>query len=335
MKNGYVVYFGQENSTPPPPAIVAQPNKRGEPTGEQMERYVQVGTNQLINQARVWARRVIGKPGEKETKTALPDGGEIQFNTVGYRGELEFLEWGTGNGHAIEIRYLKQSTSLDFDYQEQVQRLKLDPNTFSPFIEFKSGKNEFDNKKEALLIQFLKVYPRNRDSVYKNPDPQVKGYSYYEVTDEHVDRTSIKRIEGGAEAVTIVKDLSARPEKLRNLFKILGKSKIGGATILSGDLEIYKSVIEYADEKPTEFFALIDAYKKGVMDDFEKAKSYKVLDLTKDRHIALIIDSKPVLITSEAEGKGEKMINWMIENCYEEEVYKATQILKEVVSKLK
>jgi hypothetical protein len=330
MANGYIVQFG---NTDTPAAIIAYPNKRGEPVGGGVaEHFVRVGTHQILNQSRVWARRVMGKDGSVKT---APDGGEIQLNTPGYRGELEFLPWGDPNGHQMEIRFLSQSQSLDFEFQENVQRIKLDSTNTSPYLEFKTGQNQFDFKKDALKIQFLKVHPQNKNSVSKNPDPLVKGSSFFEITDENVDQNSIKRIEGSAEAVMVIKDISSKPGNMKNLFRVLGLKKIGNTTELSTDLEIYKTMLEYASINPGEFFQQIEAYKMSVLDACEKAKSFKALDLTKNGHIAWVYGGKTDLIISDAKGKGEDMIMWLIDNYYEEEVYKATQTLKDFVSKLK
>lgn len=329
MENGYIIQIGIENT---PKVIVAYPDKDGKPKGDGIEQVSRVGTHQLVNRARVWARRVMGKNGEKK----LTDTGEeILHNTPGYRGKLEFLPWGESGGYAIDIRYIPQSDSLDFEYQDLIQRIKIDPNTGFTFLELKTGQNQFDYKKDALLIEFWKVYPRNRDSISKNPDPQVKGFSYFEITDKHVDTTVIKRIEKGSEATKIVMEISDKPANLKALLAVIGKDNIAGVTELSLPLEMYKGLLQYADLNPVDFFGYIDAYKRGVQDDFEKAKSFKALDISKNGHIALIIDGKVNILTSEAEGKGDGMIEWMVNNYYEEEVYKATQILKSLVTKLK
>lgn len=329
MENGYIIHIGTENTQT---AIVAYPDKDGKPTGEPIERVIRVGTHQMLNRARVWGRRII-KSGT-EVKTVDKDGGEILFNTTGFKGEIEFLPWGEDGGQALEIRYLPQSNSLDFEFQENIQRIKIDPNTGFTYIELKTGQNQFDLKKDALLIQFWKVNPQNRDSVSKNPDPLIKGYKYYEVNDNHVDRSSIKRIEIGADAVNIIKDISSKPGALKTMLKVLGK-KFGNVTVLSLELEIYKTLMEYVSTLPGEFFELVEAYKRGVQDDVEKAKSFKALDLSKHGHIGFEYEGNKNLIISKAEGKGDGMIQWLIDNYYEDEVYKATQILKDLVSKLK
>jgi len=332
MAGGYVIQVGNER---PGEAIVAQVNKKtGEPTGPQMKRYIPVGSHLIINQARVWGRRVIaGKP--------KADGTEIEFNTPGYKGEIEFMDWGTNGGYAIEIRYLPQSRSLDFEYQQNVQKIVVRDNQEGNHVKgasivLNAGENKFDPKKDDLFISCLRVHPSNRDSKSKNPDPQIKGYKYYEVTDEHVDQGSIKRIETSIEASTFVKNLSNKPSEIKNLFKIMGdRTEFGETNLLSGDLQIYKVLLEYANAEAVDFFYLIGQYKSGVEDAFRKAESYKALDLTKDGHIALEVAGKKNLIMSDIKAKGEGMVQWMLDHYIEDDVFMATQSFKELVSKLK
>ena len=332
MAGGYVIQVGNER---PGEAIVAQVNKKtGEPTGPQMKRYIPVGSHLIINQARVWGRRVIaGKP--------KSDGTEIEFNTPGYKGEIEFMDWGTNGGYAIEIRYLPQSRSLDFEYQQNVQKIVVRDNQEGNHVKgasivLSAGENKFDPKKDELFITFLRVHPSSRDSKSKNPDPAIKGYRYYEITDEHVDQGSIKRIESSIDAGIFVKTLSNKPSEIKNLFKIMGdRPEFGDTNLLSGDLQIYKVLLEYANAEPVDFFYLIGQYKTGVEDAFRKAESYKALDLTKDGHIALEVNGKKTLIISDLKAKGEGMIQWMLDHYYEDEVFMATQSFKELVTKLK
>lgn len=327
MAGGYVIQVGNEK---PAEVIIATPHKKtGEPVGPQIKTYLRVGSHLIINRARVWGRRLInGKP--------KPDGTQIEFNTIGYTGELDFLDWGKDGGYAIDIRYLSQSRSLDYEYQVNVQKIVVNPEQEGAHIKLNAGLNKYDLKKDDLLIQFFKVYPQNRDSKSKNPDPTIKGHVYYEITDEHVDRKSIEQIETSIEASLLVKNLSNKPDQIRNLFKIMGKREEFGSTdLLSGDQQIYKTLLEYANHDSIDFFYLIGEYKRGVTEDFSKAKSYNALDLTKDGHIALEVNNKKNLILSDIKAKGDGMIDWVLEHYYEDEVFKATQIFKELVSKLK
>ena len=302
--------------------------------GPVMKTYKRVGSHLIINRARVWGRRYMMKEGKKITN-------DVEFNTVGYKGEIEFLDWGTDGGYAIDIRYLPQSRSLDFEYQQNVQKIVVNTEQDGTHIKgshivLSAGENKFDPKKDEVLVRCLQVHPQNSDSKSRNPDPQIKGHVYHEVTDEHVDQSSIKRIEKSNAAGKLVMDLSSKPEQVRNLFKIMGEREaFGNTNLLSGDMQIYRVLLEYANGYSEDFFYLINQYKLGVEDDFKKAESYKALDLTKDGHIALEVAGKKHLIISDLKQKGQGMVDYMVENCYDEEVFKATQIFKELVSKLK
>lgn len=329
MAGGYVIQVGNPK---PAEAIIATPNKRGEPVGPQMTTFLRVGAHLILNTATVWGRRVIRNEKGEVSKTT-----GIEFNTTGYQGDVEFLEWGKDGGCALTIRYLPQSRSLDLEYQNNVQKIVVREDQ-STHISLKAGENKFDYKKDDLYIKFLKVIPANQNSKSKNPNPDIKGHSYWEVTDEHVDNKAIERIGESVSAATIVKDISSKPEQIRNLFLVMGKREEFGSTdVLSGDQQIYKTLLEYAYGFPDDFFYLIEEYKRKVRDGFDKAESYKALDLTKDGHIAIEVNQKKQLPYSgiEIKAKGNGMIEWVLEHYLEPEVFNGTQAFLEYASKLK
>lgn len=328
MAGGYVIQVGNEK---PGEAIIATPNKRGEPVGPQMQTFLKVGAHLILNTATVWGRRIIKEDGKVKTASG------IEFNTVGYRGDIEFMDWGKDGGYAITIRYLEQSRSLDLEYQNNVQKLVIKDDQ-KTHITLDAGQNKFDLKKDALKIEFLKVIPANQNSKSRNPNPDIKGHVYYEVTDEHVDRKTVDKIESSTSATGMVKNISAKPQEVRNLFLVMGKREEFGSTDhLSGDQQIYKTLLEYAYGYPEDFFYLIEEHKRKVREAFDKADSYKALDLTKDGHIAIEVGEKKYLpfdgVAIKAKGNG--MMEWVLEHYVEEEVFKGTQAFLEYVSNLK
>lgn len=327
MSGGYVIQVGNER---PAEAIIATPNKKtGEPQGAQMKTYIRVGSHLVLNQCRVWGRRVMKKDGKIVTS-------DIEFNTPGYKGDIEFMNWGADGGYAIEVRYLDQSRSLDFEYQTNIQKIVINPEQQGAHIILSAGQNKFDHNTSGLKIKFLGVHPQNRDSKSKNPDPAIKGYVYYEVTDAHVDRKSVEAIETSLVAGNFVKEISVKPQQIRNLFQAIGpRDEFNGVDLLSSDAQLYKTLLEYANYNSVDFFYLIGQYKARVSDAFKLANSYRALDLTKDGHIVLEVNGKKEMIMSGLKGKGEEMAQWMVDNYYEEEVFKATQIFLELVLKLK
>jgi len=339
MAAGYVIQVGNNK---PQKVIVAHPNKNGQPSGDQFEHYKSVGAHLIMNTIRVWGRRVIklkeDDTGKTKYKTSLENGSPIDVLTPGYQGEIEFLPWEAEGGYSIQCRFLRDmSRSLDYEYQEVVQKIKIDPNKPKEgdvLIQLKAGENKFDYKKDALFIQFLKVHPQNRGSISKNPNPEVKGYSFYEITDEHVDSIAIKQRETSLDAGNLVKSLANKPAQLRNLFDVLGpREEFGDVNGLSGDLQLYSTLLDYAAIYPGDFFSLLIDYKKSMQDSFEKAKSYKALDISKDGHVAFVKNGKVELLI-EAKGKGEKMLDWMVDNFLDEAVYPQVQIFKQLVDKL-
>lgn len=67
---------------------------------------------------------------------------------------------------------------------------------------------------------------------------------------------------------------------------------------------------------------------------FVKAEAYKLLDLSKDGIIAAGKDSKEV-IGNNIPAKGKKMLDYLLENCFEEESSKTILLLKDITDKIK
>jgi hypothetical protein len=329
----YVINVGRER---PAEAIVATPKKDGTPMGsDHLKRYISVGQHLLANVCSVWGRRVIeGKDFVMEGNFKKP----IQFNTNGYSGEIEFLKYGDPNGHSLTIRYLKNSRSLDVEYQDNVQKIRIDLEKGadgSAQISLDAGTNKYDDKKDKLFIQYLQVHPQNRDSVSKNQNPEIKGFTFYEITEDNINTRSIENKEASLDAGFMVKAVSNKPSDLRALLQIIGKrEELEGIDLLSKDKQIYEGLLNFAISKPNDFTSLVNHHKKRLSDSFEKAKSFNALDLTKDGHIALIVNNAKNVIWSEIKGKGIKMIDEVSDNYLDAENYKKTISFIELVEKL-
>ena len=334
MKAGYVINVGRER---PEKVIVAHVNKRtGEPIQNTvMDRFVAVGTHLVINKCMVWGRRFIKEANGKKRYEAN-EGGPIEFNTPKYGGDIEFLKWGDQTGSAIEIRYLPQSRSLDVEYQDNIQRIRVDQDKGLAQLELGAGQNKFDYETDYLKVEFLKVHPQNRDSVSKNPNPEIKGFTYYEVTDAMVNKHAIDSMESMIEAGYLIKSLSEKPHSIRSIFDIMVEAGVdfGQTNQLSNDGAIYESLLTLAQNHGSEFNRNLEDYKKGLSDLFEYAKSHNALDLTKDDVIALEVEKKKEIILSNAEGKKGGQLDWVLVNFHEEGVYENLKKFKSLVSKL-
>jgi hypothetical protein len=322
----------------PAKVMVGYVKKDGTPKQtENIERYISVGKHLLINGSRVWARRIVDGKMQKNTS-----GEEMitECHDPKYKGELEWLDWTKDQtklgAQAIHVRYLPGSSSLDAEYQTKIQKIEIDPQKGTAHIELESGENKFDPKRQALLIQLLKVHAQNRDSKSKNPDPEIKGFMYYELTDDLIDKTKTKKIESSLNAGTIVQSFASSTQKIRNLFEILGKRpEFGETDHLSNDQTIYTTLLQFSQTNPDDLIFLIGEYKKGVSDNFEYAKSFNALDLTKNGHIVLTVGGKKELIWDNAQGKNDDMLVWVLENFADPAVYEKTKHFKALIQKLK
>lgn len=332
--SGFVINVGHHQ---PEEVVISKPTAEGRPMEDAIRIQKTIGAYFLINRARVWARRVM--PDGKPAKNGSGVEEVLEAQDTRYKGTLEFMDWGTNKtgAQAIEIRYLPQSLSLDYDYQKNIQKIEASGEDGGNQVQLGSGENKFDFNKEALFIQYLKVHPSNRDSKCKNPDPKIKGFIYYELTDEMVDRESIKQSEARIESGYFVKGLSAKPGSLRNLFDIFRSMGIdfGEINNLSNESDVYKALLKFAESAPAEFEHWITEYKKDLQDKFDWAKSHNALDLTKNGNIVIIVDNKKELIWDNAEGKGDQMIEWVITNYCDSSVYEKTRQFKSLCEKLK
>lgn len=337
--SGYVIHAG---SHAPEKVLISHVNKdSGEPTGvERFEAYITNGAQLLLNNYMAWGRRI--REGERDKKTGKIvaeafERSPIEITDNKYQGDIEFLEYGDVNGQAIQCRYLKQSRSLDYEYQANVQKIRVDAEgkDGTAFIELRTGENKFDYKKEGLFITYLKNHPQNRDSKSKNPDPTIKGHVFSEITDDMVDKTSIDNMEAALDAGYFVKSLSNDEKSISNLFDILGRrDEFGETTQLSNPTEIYKVILKFAQEKPNEFNGLIGAFKKKFSDAIELAKSFNALDLTKDGTIGLLLEGKKTIAFERVEGKGDAMLEDVFNNFATEKYYSKINSFITVVKKI-
>lgn len=336
MSSGYVIQVGHYA---PQKVIIAVPVKgTGEPSPDYREAWNGGGTHNIINRARVWGRRVLD-----DGKLQKINGEEsvVEVTTKDYHGKLEFLKWGDPKlgAQAIDIRYLPQSMSLDVQYQDNIQKITIDPEgkDNNTFIELSAGENKFDYKTQALFIQMLQVHPQNRDSKSKNDNPNIKGYSFVEVTDETSDGESIKQQEAQLTAGSFVMSISQKAGAVKNLLDVFLKQKVefGDVNDLSLEKDKYNALLKFAREKSGDFGFFINEYKKKISDAFVKAKNYNALDLTKIGVIGLIVDNKKEILIEGVEGKEEEMLDWVLANFLDEKVYERTQHLFSQCSKLK
>jgi hypothetical protein len=251
-----------------------------------------------------------------------------------YHGQVQFLEWGDKKGTLIECRYLKNYGTLDKQYQELVLNAKIDVDDPSSadafFINIQSGENSFDETTEPMKIQMLKISSYNLTSKFKNPD--AVHWLYKEKNEAEEKKVESKSLDAKTDALRIVNEASMDNsyQKLTNLLGVVR----GITTEEPEEKDIYVFLQKLADAKPDLFISKVNEHKKFVSNIFEKAKSYEIIDLTKDG-VIVAGQNKKDIIAEDIPAKGEGMLTWLLENFLDAKANEAIFKLKKINDKLK
>jgi hypothetical protein len=308
-KKFYTIIAGSKD---PKPVEFGKLNKTtGMPQGETTKAFMAVGAILVLNFSRAWGKRVL------PTGVKAKNEGSIQATDPNYRGEIEFLKWGASGGELIEIRYLKNSTSLDKQYQDVVQKLK--PTDEDVYVILRHGDNEFDEEREPQKARFLQVCAYNRDSVYK--DPTIWDWDFFESTDE-------------ADAVTKRSDLLTRNLASNTVLEASNETLAVLATIFGEDARkldkrLSEILVDKAEKDPKEFLAQIDRYKNNAGLKLRDAMEQQLIDVTGTKGIGYTgKDGLPKELPTEG-STGAAKLEWVIANLLSPEVF---EMVSEVIA---
>ncbi len=280
------------------------------------------------NWTQAWAVR-LNKKGEP-----VPN---IDVRDKEYEGQIKELPWNSPGGSLIICRYLKGYNSIDQLFQDVVLNAKEYVNGVQEtpdsaevaYLFMLSGMNMYDPESDRYLIQMLRVHYLNRASKFKNPESDKWWFDEYSVEADGVKVE--KKLDAKFEALKVVNEASEDNSlmKLKNLLTVV--ASISDNT--PKEIDIYKYLQILADSKPVEFLAQIDEYKKKVSNLFEKAKSFNLIDLSKDGIIAAG-DGKKEPIGSEVPGKKDGKIDWVLANYLDSNAWGIVLQLESITSKL-
>lgn len=310
--------------------------------GQRLEKSTGDGTGQPTGDEQLYTlrRQDIGIPNYAQAwGVRTYDDGTVPENPIDvkdpkYHGQIEFLPFGDKKGTLIECRYLKNYNTLDVQYQNLVLNVKIDETDPSSadafFITLQSGENEFDEVREKMKVQMLKISSYNSGSICRNPD--AIHWLFREKNNDTDIKIESKSLDAKTEALQIIGNAASDNTygKLHNLFNVVRK--------LTGeqpeDKELYVSLQRLADEQPENFITQIEEHKKYISNIFEKAKIYKVIDCTKDGIIVAGKD-KMEIICEDVPAKGENMLLWLLTNHIDPKANEAIFKLKKITDKLK
>jgi len=281
----------------------------------------------IPNVTQAWGARL-----NKEGK--IPDE-PLDIKSTDYKGQIKELPWGDPKGCLIICRFLKGYNSIDMLYQDTVLNAKanIDESRAGSedayYLRLQSGDNFFDPETDKYLCQMLRVHYLNGSSKYRSPEAQQQ--MFVERDGEITEQKGTAMYNAKFEAMKIVNEASQDNtlSKLKNLLSIV--NIIGNEEPREVDLFRYLSFL--ADTKSDLFLAKVEEHKKMVSDTFEKAKSYKVIDLTKDGIIAAGKDKMEV-IGDGIPAKGNAMIDWIMTNYLDAKAADIVLKLKQITDKL-
>lgn len=283
----------------------------------------------IPNRTECWGRRVIdGKP--------RSSGKPINVTDNDYKGEIEIMPWGVKEGYPIILRYLRGYQTNDLHYQDLVlhadKNISTDDETSGDiyFLRLLSGENVFDKDADPFLKQILKAHAYNKNSNSKNPSRS--SFMFWEKDEAKDESKEAKTISAKFEALTIVNDASSDNSgaKLKNLYFLLGEQAETGLK----DERLFAYLSKFADTMPEVLLREINAYKLSVSQAYEKAKSYKLIDLTRDGFIALG-DVNKEIVGEKIPGKGEDMMEWVHANILDEKAFHVAFKLIQITDKIK
>lgn len=325
MASKYVVIAGDER----PPFVKGNYIEKGSgqtrtEQGKKDELYaVRPGDVGFPNMTEVWGVR-LDKTGKKPTSP-------LAVTDSNYAGKIEWLEWGKEGGCAIVARWLSGYDTLDYQYQKLVLKAddKIKEDSEEWFIVLKTGPNEFDEVVDKNKVELLKITSYNQDSKSKNPN--IVGSMFKEKNEYAELKEDGKKIDEKFDAITVVK--SAAKDSSLNSLKNLSKALSKLVTVDLTDENIYEELLKIADAQPDIFLGQVEEHKRWVSNIFVKADSFKLLDLTKDGVIAAGKDIKEHIATG-LPVKGRNMLDYILENCFEEEASKTITLLKNITDKI-
>lgn len=277
------------------------------------------------NYIEAWGRRVIdGK---------VPDGkGRVEVNDREYMGEVEWLKNDDRDGYLIHARYIPGQSTLDYQYQ--VTRLGLaniKNDEENAYQRLQYGEITIEPSKDKAWATFIQIHYMNQDSLAKMPMQQGNMWRLVKKLDPR--KTEAKDVNDSWEAIAIVKNCADSYKKLDVLRIVIEKRKV--LDYDKGDeTSVYDALVLYANEEPEEFMKSVNDYKRNASEVLSLCESFEIIDMKEKGNLVALKPTKEILISG-IPAKGDKMIEWLFERCFNPEVHEAIEKLNQIVSKYK
>lgn len=292
--------------------------------GETRQADIKVGVYGIPNYSQAWGVRLVKGEVPKEP---------VEADNPSYTGEIKFLPWGEKGGTMIPCRYVSGYESIDQTYQ--TLRLKIvmkEDNIESALILLSHGHNEFDEATDKSLVRMLKIHGANENSESRHPE--YEGQKFKEVRQQIKDEIQTVHIDGKFECLSIVHLASGNNDSIKSLFHIVNGKEL--SSVNKEDVnDIFKGLKLFADGAPDIFAKRVNDYKVGASGVIEKAKTFNILDTTKDGTLVVFDkDKKKHILLEGVDAKGNGIFDYMILNYVQKPVFDAIDKLKTFTDKL-
>lgn len=308
-------------------ATTAFLDKNGQIKGEEKEVEVRVGIIGIPNGTEAWGIRL-------NAKGEIPKDKRLNVDDNEYTGRIEWVKWGDTRGTLIQARYVPGCHTLDREYQKLRLRVEVkDQDEFAALITMQHGYNEYDETTKEVLIQMFKIHHYNRTSKFRNPDQD--GEMFEELEEFDVAKQETVDLDNKTECLMLVRAASSNPDQVKVLFEIVRGLELKGVNKEDTN-DVYKQLKVFADQAPDVFFGRVKTYKAKVSEVVEKARSFKILDLTQEgKIVATDAKGKRDILIEQVPGKKDEMIEWAFDNFLEPRVFDGIDKLQAITDKLK
>lgn len=279
-------------------------NSEGQPKGTPVDVTIKKGEVGLPNYSVVWGELVKDPKDKKLT------------------GAITAYPWGDPRGGIIELRFLRNCTSISKAYQDERKLIAQDKDAE---ISLKIGVNNFDNNRDKLMIEFLKLHYQNSSNVSRDPGVQV-AFENYEPT--RVMKRNTNAIQDRQRAENIVINTQMDTESISVLASLFDLDPRQQTDLLYDDLlglavnhEQFLKVIDYRR----------DTFRELIM----SAKDIGLLDVDKKDAIFLVgIGGSRTPLLEKMPSEGDKL-EIIIDNFYLPVYFNALVTLKQETEKFK
>lgn len=287
-------------------------NDTGLPEGELAKVHPELGWIHLSNYSKVWGKRVKGA--DKKPN-----------------GKIEFLKWGTEGGEAIDLRYLPNSTSIDKQYQINVEKLVI-PNEVGPQgevmdLRLRMGVNDFDVSEDPALVEMLKNHSMNSDAIGRNPRLAHLFSTYNESANNKVTLEERRRRKDASDLA-----FDARENK-----QLIVLAHIFGLDAKSLDADIHDQLMDMADGQNTykSFISQIEDFKANAERNLSEAVEAGIIRNQEGSEVTIIKGSQAKPLLKDVMQEGDSIVNFFVANILNEDYYNAYKEVEMSLEKAK